>query len=50
MKLIKAVLFMMRIVRALMVRSAMFNLAEIDEMDKAIDYTNSLVQRMEDDD
>lgn len=49
MTLIKYILFMMRIVRALMVRSNMFNLVEIDEMDKAIDYTDSLVHRMEDD-
>lgn len=48
MKLIKAILFTMRIVRTLMVRSGMFNLAEIAEMDKAMHYTDELAQRMED--
>lgn len=49
MKLIKAILFMMCIVRKLMVRSSMFNSAELDTMDKAIDYTNGLISRMDGD-
>ena len=49
MKLIKAILFMMCVVRKLMIESSMFNIVELNKMDKAIDYTSSLVQRIEED-
>lgn len=48
MKLIKAILFMMLAVRKLMLESSMFNIVEIHKMDEAINYTNELVQRMDD--
>lgn len=49
MKLIKAILFMMMIVRKLMIESSMCNIVEVNKMDDAINYTSALVQRMEDD-